>query len=165
MASVPTAAAGARAVAWLLSSVCVTAALAQPPHGPWGWHHPVRPWPRYGTVVRVLPPLATVVTLGAITYWVVDGVYYRQAGGGYEVVAPPPVPVVPGAQRTFIYPRQGQSAEQQASDEYECHRWAVAQSHFDPTAAASGEPTDAAHRDDYQRAQAACLDGRGYTVK
>lgn len=33
----------------------------------------------------------------------------------------------------FPYPRNGQSQEQQERDRYECHRWAVQQSGYDPT--------------------------------
>lgn len=40
----------------------------------------------------------------------------------------------PGA-RLFIYPTAGQSAEQQDRDRYECYRWAVQQTGFDPSAA------------------------------
>lgn len=36
------------------------------------------------------------------------------------------------AQNLFIYPSQGQSAEQQSRDRYECHIWAVQQTGFDP---------------------------------
>ncbi len=32
-----------------------------------------------------------------------------------------------------IYPGKGQSADQQQKDEYECHKWAVQQTGFDPT--------------------------------
>lgn len=133
--------------------------------------------PPFGIVVADLPAFRTVVTVGGIGYLYADGVYYRERlEGGYEVV-PPPVagdsaaaaaaggaPAAGG--RMFIYPRQGQTAAQQASDEYECHRWAVTQSGFDPTAAATataGAPP--AKRGDYQRAQSACLEGRGYTVR
>jgi hypothetical protein len=34
----------------------------------------------------------------------------------------------------MVYPKQGQSAEQQSQDRYECHVWAVQQSGFDPSA-------------------------------
>jgi hypothetical protein len=37
------------------------------------------------------------------------------------------------AQQQFIYPSKGQSAEQQKTDEYACHQWAVQQTGFDPT--------------------------------
>lgn len=32
----------------------------------------------------------------------------------------------------MIYPKKGQSAEQQGKDKYECHTWAVQQTGFDP---------------------------------
>lgn len=64
-----------------------------------------------------------------------------------------------------IQPRSGQSADQEASDRYECYRFAVAQSGFDPLAANGGTtPTDVA-RNGYSRAQAACLEGRGYSIQ
>ena len=40
------------------------------------------------------------------------------------------------AQKQYVYPQKGQSAEQQKKDEYDCHGWAVKQTGFDPTAAA-----------------------------
>jgi hypothetical protein len=42
----------------------------------------------------------------------------------------------------FIYPRMGQSQEQQDRDKFECHSWAVRQTGFDPMrrAAASTPP-------------------------
>jgi len=65
-----------------------------------------------------------------------------------------------------IQPRKGQSADQQAIDRYECYRFAVAQTGFDPLALNSDAlPADIVRRDsDYARAQAACLEGRGYAV-
>lgn len=123
--------------------------------------------PPVGIVVSDLPAFRTVVTLGGISYLYVNGVYYREhAGGGYEVV---PSPVIVGTDaavgRSYVYPKLGQSAEKQASDEYECHRWAVSQTGFDPSAAATGQGTGPAQRSDYARAQMACLEGRGYTVR
>ena len=38
-----------------------------------------------------------------------------------------------GAAQVFVYPRNGQSDAQTQSDRYECHRWAVSQSGYDPT--------------------------------
>jgi outer membrane lipoprotein SlyB len=37
------------------------------------------------------------------------------------------------AQDLFVYPAKGQSNEQLASDRYECHRWAVTETNFDPS--------------------------------
>jgi hypothetical protein len=38
-----------------------------------------------------------------------------------------------GAQDIIAYPAKGQTADQQNQDRYECHRWAVQQSGFDPS--------------------------------
>lgn len=125
--------------------------------------------PAYGLLLHGLPIFATAVTFGALTYYYANNVYYRALPGErYEVVAPPePQPEPAAAEKVFVYPRQGQSAELQASDEYECHRWASGQSGFDPTTVATGQASgaEAALRQDYQRASAACLEGRGYTVR
>jgi hypothetical protein len=73
----------------------------------------------------------------------------------------------PASNELFIYPKNGQSAEQQSQDRYDCHRWAVDNSGFDPTRQDGGvAPEQAvAKRNEYYRAQVACLEGRGYTVK
>ena len=63
--------------------------------------------------------------------------------------APPPVviqeqppvdgqPVPSSTERIFIYPRKGQSEELQAKDRYDCHRWGVNQTGYDPTQPTSG---------------------------
>jgi hypothetical protein len=53
-------------------------------------------------------------------------------------VTPPPrtyaVPVPP-PQRVYVYPANGQSAEQTDRDRYECHVWAVQQTGVDPSRA------------------------------
>jgi len=146
-------------------------------YGYWGgvWYEPYgSSWvvvrPPVGIVIGGLPAFATVVTIGGIGYWYANGVYYREySGGGYEVVPSPIVGAPEGTAttlgRTYVYPKNGQTAEKQASDEYECHRWAVNQTGFDPTAAATGQTTVSTQRSDYVRAQNACLEGRGYTVR
>ncbi|MBS0613464.1 MAG: glycine zipper 2TM domain-containing protein [Proteobacteria bacterium] len=48
-----------------------------------------------------------------------------------QVVQAPPPPPSPDV---FFYPKQGQSAEQQARDRYECYLWAHKQTGFDPSA-------------------------------
>jgi hypothetical protein len=135
---------------------------------PWGGAYVVAR-PPVGIVVAGLPAFATAVTIGGIGYYYANGVYYREGDAGYEVV-PSPGEVVSTVgnrptQRTFVYPKLGQSADKQASDEYECHRWAVDQTGFDPSAAAAGHSTGPVQRTDYSRAQVACLEGRGYTVR
>lgn len=135
--------------------------------GPRGW---VTVRPPFGVVIHDLPSWRTALVIGGLAYFYVNGVYYRERSeGGYEVVpAPLAQPDPPGPDRSFVYPRQGQSAQQQASDEYECHRWATTQSGFDPTGAATGQSgttVSTSSRSDYQRARSACLEGRGYTVR
>jgi len=81
--------------------------------------------------------------------------------GTYESAEPGSSSDSVGSAEVYAYPKSGQSEEQQSTDRYECHKWAVAQSGFDPTrgSQASGNATD------YRRAMAACLDGRGYSAK
>ena len=125
--------------------------------------------PPVGIVVAGLPAFATAVTIGGLGYLYANGVYYRDRGdSSYEVVPSPEVVSTAnhrGHARSFVYPRLGQSAETQASDEYECHRWAADQTGFDPSAAAAGQGAGPTQRSDYARAQGACLEGRGYTVR
>ncbi len=44
----------------------------------------------------------------------------------------------------IIYPAKGQSHEQQDRDQYECHRWAVQQTGFDPSQPSSAAKANAA---------------------
>jgi len=69
----------------------------------------------------------------------------------------------PRGGKTELSPRNGQTADQQARDRYECYRFAVAQSGFDPIRAAGGVSSE--RQSNYERAQAACFDARGYTAK
>jgi hypothetical protein len=68
--------------------------------------------------------------------------------------AAPGAPVVP-------------SPDQQARDRYECYRFAVTQTGFDPlrSGATSAGPQYAERQSAYERAQAACFEGRGYSVR
>jgi hypothetical protein len=61
----------------------------------------------------------------------------------------------------IVYPAAGQSEEQIDKDRYECHRWALDESGFDPTAPLSSDQADS---DRYYRSIEACLSGRGYTL-
>jgi opacity protein-like surface antigen len=67
----------------------------------------------------------------------------------------------------LIYPKNGQSQDQQSADRYACHSWAIGQTGFDPTEPNSaGSPSDLAkRRSDYRRAMSACLEARGYSVR
>jgi hypothetical protein len=61
-------------------------------------------------------------------------------------------------------PRNAQTAEQQARDHYDCYRFGVEQSGFDPMHAVAGVQ-NAEQQSAYDRAQSACFEGRGYTVR
>jgi hypothetical protein len=131
-----------------------------------------------GIFVPVLPPFYTTVWVGGFPYYYANDTYYmwRDGENGYEVVEPPndqaastqpPPSEAPPGEDLYIYPQKGQSADQQANDKYECHKWASAQAGFDPTQPAGGVPPEQAQtkRADYQRAMRACLEGRGYSVR
>ena len=68
--------------------------------------------------------------------------------------------------KVFLYPKNGQSSDQQAHDRYDCYRFAVAQSGFDPMRA-GGTPSAPASemQSDYERAQSACFEARGYSSR
>jgi hypothetical protein len=126
-----------------------------------------------GLFVPVLPPFYTTVWFGGMPYYYANDTYYawHDAQNGYEVVEPPGGQTAstdsPPIDDLYFYPQSGQSADQQAGDKYECHKWAVTQSGFDPTQSGGGVPPDQAggKRADYQRAIRACLEGRGYSVR
>jgi hypothetical protein len=63
-----------------------------------------------------------------------------------------PAPMSSQGGRMFIYPSHGQSAEQQRTDKLECEK------------SASDEVGLGSNGPDYQRAMAACLQGRAYSV-
>ena len=46
----------------------------------------------------------------------------------------------------MIYPANGQDAEQQKKDEFECHQWAVGETGYDPTATQSVPKQESAQR-------------------
>lgn len=81
---------------------------------------------------------------------------------------PPPAKTEKPGDVVYVYPRQGQSPEQQTRDRRECHSWAVGQTGYDPL---NPPPVNmpagqaAQLRGDFHRAMGACLEGRGYTVK
>jgi hypothetical protein len=129
--------------------------------------------PPSGLVISVLPPFYSTVWFGGAPYYYADNVYYtwQPDQNGYAVVDPPPdadVPAPPpdrAQDDLMIYPKNGQTKEQQAADQFECHDWAKGQTGFDPTLPGGGSSGDAdAARSNYNRAISACLQGRGYQV-
>jgi hypothetical protein len=142
------------------------------------WYRPgYRGWiisaPPYGAFVPWLPWGYTSFWYGGFPYYHYNNVYYvyRDVDRGYEVVQPPPgaEAAVSQAQadNLYVYPKNGQGPEQQATDRYECHRWATEQTGFDPTLAGGGVPQEETgqRRADYLRAMTSCLEGRGYSVR
>lgn len=129
--------------------------------------------PPIGAFVSVLPDFYTTVWFGGLPYFYANQTYYvwRERRGAYEVVEPPrdaeAASESPPSDDLYIYPRNGQDSAQQARDRYECHRWAVDQTGFDPTRPGGGVPENesGARRAQYFRAMTACLEGRGYTVR
>ena len=147
-------------------------------------------WPRayYGLgfswFLPVLPLAYATYRYGGMPYYYANDVYYtyNPAYEGYVATDPPPiadssgsadVAPLPGTAATppnggpapgdagamatgqiFMYPKNGQSPEQQATDKAECQQWASQQ---------AGQV--AQNTLDYQRAMAACVEGRGYSAR
>jgi hypothetical protein len=153
------------------------------PRAYYGWSYPL--------YLGFLPAVYATYWWGGLPYYYVNNVYYTYSApdNGYVAVDPPPVAgdytddvnaaaaangatdntpadVAGAVPDTSIiaYPRNGQSDQQQATDKFECHGWAKAQSGFDPTSQSSAGVGPSA-RTAYGRAMAACLDARGYTVR
>ena len=129
--------------------------------------------PPIGVYVPVLPAFYTTIWFGGVPYYYANNVYYVwDAGRASYVVTNPPAnvnaqeqpPVV--SDQIYIYPKQGQSEEQQANDRYVCHSWGVKQTGYDPTQPPTNMSQEQLNnrRIEYQRAMKACLEGRGYSV-
>jgi hypothetical protein len=140
-------------------------------------------WPRayYGVgfswFLPVLPLAYATYWYGGVPYYYANDVYYTydpsyegyvatdpppvadSTGAGADVGAGPASAPAPGdggpvAGQVFMYPKNGQSAEQQATDKAECQQWAAQQ---------AGQV--AQNGSDYQRAMVACVEGRGYSAR
>jgi hypothetical protein len=126
-----------------------------------------------GLYFAALPLYYSTLWWDGIPYYYANNTYYvyDDSARQYETVAPPDglaqqqAAQAPVGTDLMVYPKNGQSTEQQAKDKYECHAWAVTQSGFDPTQGATAAATAPNKHSDYMRAQAACLDGRGYSVQ
>lgn len=144
------------------------------------WYRPQGPrfavvMPPFGVMVPFLPPNYVSIWVGGVPYYYANEIYYTQGASGYVVVEPPkgevsqapPSPGSTSSDQLFVYPRQGQNEQKQATDRYECHIWAVSKTDYDPTQPPAGGPEGQMNQKnaDYQRAMGACLEGRGYNVK
>ena len=149
------------------------------------WYRPYRGRfsvvaPPIGLFVPFLPLAYATIWMQGIPYYYANETYYTQTPGGYVVVEPPQGEVSetpPDTEREassdiaddkmFIYPRNGQSEKQQDKDRYDCHKWAVEQTNYDPTRTSTEISPDQIRqkRAEYQRVMIGCLDSRGYTAK
>lgn len=113
--------------------------------------------PPIGIFLPILPAGHVTLWIGGTYYYYANGSYYAPAGAnGYVVVEPPAEASTASAAAVpepVIYPRNGQSAEQTEADRRECNRWATT-----PPSAMNDASV-------FQRAVAACMDARGYTVR
>ena len=129
--------------------------------------------PPIGIIVPVLPAFYTTLWFHGLPYYYANDVYYmwRPDLNGYQVTEAPDIETEQQstylADELFIYPKEGQSKEQQAEDRYACHRWGVEQTSYDPIQPPGNLTVEKLRemREDYQRAMKACLEGRGYSVR
>ncbi|KRP45002.1 hypothetical protein SAMN04490190_4803 [Pseudomonas libanensis] len=140
------------------------------------WYRPQGPryvvvTPPYGIRVQYLPDYAREVWVGGSLLFLAAGAYYayEQSTQQYVVVQPPaqvpsPQPAPQGNGYDVVaYPANGQSPAQVQQDGYDCYRWAVQQSGFDPRTVTYAP--DPAVVQTYRQAQGNCLGSRGYQVQ
>ena len=138
-------------------------------------------WPRcyygygFSWFLPILPLAYATYWYSGIPYYYAHDVYYTYSPSyaGYVATDPPPVAEsstaadgaassagpAPGdgaamAGQIIMYPKNAQSAEQQATDKAECQQWAEQQA---GPVAQNGS--------DYRRAMTACVEGRGYSAR
>ena len=131
-------------------------------YGGGGWYRP------YGARFMVVaPPFYTTLWFGGAPYYYANDTYYRYHAARREYVVAEPTR---GKAKTmteadsaelYAYPRNGQTEERQSVDRDDCHRWAVAKAGFDPAKSVGANHS----LSDFRRAEGACLDARGYSVK
>ncbi len=144
----------------------------------WGggyWNNGWWPAAYYGVgfswFLPILPAIYATYWWDGIPYYYMDDIYYtwNPSYDGYVATDPPPVadnssagaatqPADAGANdagQVYMYPENGQSAEQQTADRGACEDWAASQT--------SGEGSAQADSD-YRRAMIACAEGRGYSA-
>ena len=129
----------------------------------------------------MLPSYRTTVWIDGRPYYYADDTYYQWVPSinTYTIVAPPVAADEPSASpltepaemavrnSLYMYPKNGQTPEQQAADRYECHTWAKGQTGFDPTSSMGGVTSEenVPKGSEYDRAMIACFDAREYSVK
>jgi hypothetical protein len=128
----------------------------------------------YGLFFDTLPLYYSTYWWGGAPYYYANDNFYQWNGSvsQYETVRPPQNLANQAAQgrenfNLFAYPKNGQTTERQATDRSECQQWATGQTGIDspPADSTPAIAVTAAKRQDYLRAQSACLEGRGYSVQ
>lgn len=136
----------------------------------------------YGRLFATLPRYCGTYQWSGVAYYYADDNYYQwnSSVGAYETVEPPAglVDQVQGSspRELFIFTETGQSNEQLARDREDCQRLAAKQVGYDPRVRPAGAPgapatnsssadAMAAMREDYLRADVACLMARHYSVQ
>jgi len=129
----------------------------------------------YGLFFDALPLYYSTYWWGGVPYYYASDNFYQWNGyaGQYETVRPPQSlanqVATQGTENLnlFAYPKDGQTPAQQATDRSECQQWATGQIGIESAAVGStaAVAVPAAKRQEYLRAQAACLQGRGYSVQ
>ncbi|WP_309137588.1 DUF6515 family protein [Pseudomonas sp. LS-2] len=143
------------------------------------WYRPQGPryvvvQPPRGVRVRYLPDYAQQVWLGSALFFLAAGTYYTYEQSTQEyVVAQPPQGVEPvyspqpqqaaDPYEVVAYPANGQSQQQFEQDRYDCYRYAVQQSNFDPANATYQPAPEVVGL--YRQAMAGCYASRGYSVQ
>jgi hypothetical protein len=130
----------------------------------------------YGLFFDALPLYYSTLWWGGSPYYYANDNYYQWNGAVslYETVRPPrdlasqvATTQAPDNFNLFAYPKSGQATELRATDRVECQQWATDQTGINPpqgdsAATVAASPTK---RQDFFRAQSACLEGRGYSVQ
>jgi hypothetical protein len=147
----------------------------------WGWRGGCCWWGWPGAFwLGALPLYYSTWWWGGVPYYYAYDNYYiwNPSASQYQLTTPPSGLIAGGAPAPggeapstagtdlFAYPKTGQTAEQQARDKQECRDWAGTQ--VQPgNANAAGAIASAAPQSGelFMRAEAACLEGRGYSVK
>jgi hypothetical protein len=130
----------------------------------------------YGLFLDTLPLYYSTYWWGDIPYYYANDNFYEwnPSVGQYETVRPPQslaggvaTTQAPESISLFAYPKNGQTAAQEATDRLECQNWAKGQAGIEspPTDGTAMSASSLAKRHDYLRAQSACLEGRGYSVQ
>jgi len=140
-------------------------------HGGYGWRGGYGGWGwgglGIGLYFATLPYYYSTFWDAGVPYYYADDNYYQWDGNvaQYETVNPPAEVQRQAEQQASLiaYPKNGQTQAQQAADKTQCRAWAASQSGFDPNQIPTTASTT--KHSDYMRAQAACLDGRGYSVQ